>query len=222
MTDNTRIRGNWNEIIEWPKWVAQIVNEAEKAGSFTRGIESDRKQRGSAINVDLFGYDEKQNLAVIQVRECIFHPRRYNRVRKDYYLIGHTEQGNPFTHPVDTPARSKWAMETPENTIAFVLSKIWQCRPDELHLIVRQGDVAFVPDQLPKGAELVESNMVVLRETHKITGKIWKKGSKYYCERARMVHTKRQHATVQVKDMIYRIQEGIRASVWGFTSPVGD
>lgn len=222
MTDNTKNRGNWNEIIEWPEWVKSLIGEVEKAGAFQRGIESDRKQRGSSINVDLFGYDEVEGLAVIQVRQCIFHPRRYNQVRKDYYLIGHTESGSAFAHPVNTPARSKWALESPENTVAFVLSKIWNCRPDELHLIIRQGDIAFIPASLPKTAKETE-NRIVLRETHRITGKLFKDtDGTMYCERASIVHTKRQHATVRVSGSYFRIQEGARAEVWGFTRPMGD
>lgn len=222
MSQTSAARNDWNAIKESPEWARNLIWEAEKAGVYTTGIESDKKQRGSSINVDLYGYDKAQGLIVVQVRQCIFHPRRYNQVRKDYYLIGHTESGNVFAHPVDTPARSKKALETPENTVAFVLSRIWDCPADELHLIVRQGDVAFVPSTLPKNA--VESgNSVILRETHKITGKIFKTpDGTLYCERARIKHLKGQHAPVSVKGNYYRIQAGIRASVWGFTRPMGD
>lgn len=221
MTHSTA-RDGWNAIVETPEWARTLIREAEKAGAYTRGIESDKKQRGSSINVDLYGYDESQGLAVIQVRQCIFHPRRYNKVRKDYYLLGHTENGNVFAHPVDTPARSKRAMESPENTVAFVLSRIWDCPADELHLIVRQGDVAFIPATLPRNAVDIE-NEIVLRETHRIRGKLYRTpGGTLYCERASMVHLKRQHATVRVSGNYYRIQPGIRATVWGFTTPKGD
>lgn len=215
-------RNDWNAILETPAWVKTLIHEAEKAGTYTTGIESDKKQRGSSINVDCYGYNEAEGLAVIQVRQCIFHPRRFNKVRKDYYLIGHTENGNVFAHPVETPARSKWALASPENTVAFVLSRIWDCPADELHLIVRQGDIAFVPAVLPKNA--VESgNSIVLRDTHKITGKIFKApDGTLYCERARAKHLKGQHAPVTVKGNYYRIQAGIRASVWGFTRPTQD
>lgn len=215
-------RNDWNAILETPAWVKTLMHEAEKAGTYTTGIESDKKQRGSSINVDCYGYNEAEGLAVIQVRQCIFRPGRFNKVRKDYYLIGHTESGNVFAHPVGTPARSKWALETPENTVAFVLSRIWDCPADELHLIVRQGDIAFVPATLPKDAAEIE-NEVVLRETHRIRGKLYRTpNGTLYCERASMVHKKRQHATVRVSGNYYRIQAGIRASVWGFTRPVGD
>jgi hypothetical protein len=214
-------RNSYNAFIEWPEWVKTLEKEVSAAGVYTVGIESDKKQRGSSINIDLYGYDESQGLAVIQVRECVFHPRRFNKVRKDYYLIGRTESGNVFAHPVETPARSRKALETPEKTISYVLAKIWDCREDELPHIIRQGDIAFIPSALPKGAVKTD-NCIVLRETHKITGDIFKANGKLYVQKARMVHTKGQHATVKVKDSWYRIQEGIRASVWGFTTPKSD
>jgi len=214
-------RNGYGALILLPRWVRDLVAEAEAAGVFTRGIESDRKNRGSSINVDVYGYDEAQGLAVIQVRECQFRPGRYNKIRKDYYLIGRTESGNVFAHPVETPARSRKALETPETTVAFVLSRIWDCPADELHLIVRQGDVAFVPAVLPAGA--VESdNSVTIRKTHRITGRIYRHGRDYYTDRASLVHTKRQHSTVRVSGGYYRIVEGYRAAVWGFTTPKGD
>jgi len=219
---NQTARNDYNALIDIPEFARTLIREAEKAGVYTTGIESFRKQRGSSINVDLYGHDEAASLIVVQVRQCIFHPRRFNHVRKDYYLIGRTESGNVFAHPVDTPARSKKALETPEGTVAFVLSRIWDCPSDELHLIVRQGDIAFVPATLPRDAMEIE-NEVILRKTHRIRGKLFRTpGGKLYCERASMVHTKRQHANVRVSGNYYRIQEGIRAAVWGFTTPKGD
>jgi len=215
------MRDRWNAITDWPANAMALRLEAEKAGVFHTGIESDKKQRGSSINCDLYGYTD--DLIVVQVRQCIFHPKRYNSVRKDYYLIGKTEIGNLFAHPVETPARSKKALETPESTVNYVLGKIWDCSPDELPLIKRQGDIAFIPSPLPAGS-IETDNCVILRETHKITGKIMKApDGRLYVERAVAKHTKNQHATVKTpKGAWFRIQEGIRAKVWGFTTPQGD
>jgi hypothetical protein len=215
------MRNEWNAITEWPEAAKTLKHEAEKAGVFTTGIESDQKQRGSAINCDLYGYDG--DLIVVQVRQCIFRPGRYNKVRKDYYLIGKTEAGNLFAHPVETPARSKKALETPEGTVRFVLGKIWDCSPDELPLIKRQGDIAFIPAPLPAGSVETE-NCLTLRETHKITGRIMRApDGRLFVDRATARHTKGQHATIKTpKGAWYRIQEGLRAKVWGFTTPKGD
>lgn len=218
------MRNQWNALTSVPGWVASLMQEAEKAGAWHTGIHSDKKLRGSAINADCYGYDEEQGLVVVQVREAVFHPRRYTRVRKDYYLIGHTESGRFFVHPVESPARSGRALESPEATVAYVLAKIWDCRIQDLKDIERQGDVAFVPiTRIPGTAKKLEAKEVVLRDTHVLKGEIWEDGGTYYTRRgARLVHTKRQHAPVRAKGGVYRVQPGVRAAVWGFTAPMGD
>jgi len=217
-------RNGYNAFLKWPEWAQKLRQQAEAAGAWESGIESDKKGRGSAINCDLFGYDEFAGLIVVQVREAVFHPRRYTRVRKDYYLVGRNENGSTFAHPVDSPARSKKALESPEKTVEWVLCQVWGCTPDALPLIKRQGDVALIPARLPAGS-VETDNCVVLRNTHKITGKIMKSpDGGLYCERATVVHKKRQHATIRKtpKGAWYRIKQGVRADVWGFTRPVGD
>lgn len=217
------VRNSYNALTEVPAWASALIADIERSGTFTRGIQSDKKQRGTAINVDLFGYDEAHGLAVIQVREAQFHPKRFTRVRKDYYLIGRTESGATFAHPVESPARSCKAMETPQATVAFVLAKVWSCRVAELGDIERQGDVAFVPvPRIPAQATKIDGP-VTIRDTHVLTGDIWQDGDTFYTRRgARLVHSKLQHATVQAKAGVYRVQPGIRNQNWGFTAPHGD
>ena len=216
-------RDEYRALINIPKWCADLLKEAEQVGAWHTGIESDRKRRGSAINTALYGYSESEGLAVVQVREAVFHPTRWTRVRKDYYLIGHSENGNFFAHPVGTPSRSKLALETPEATVAYVLAKVWDCRPQDLPDIERQGDIALVPIvKLPFYANQVPGP-VTLRNTHVLTGDLWQHEGSYYTRRgAKLTHTKGQHAPVRAKGGYYRVQEGIRATHWGFTAPHGD
>lgn len=216
------MRGRYHELNDYPAWVSEMINEAEKAGSFQRGIVSDKKQRGTSINVDVFGYDEESHLAVVQVRRCIFRPRRYNTVHKNYFLIGRNENGNVFTHPVESPCRSPKALTSAKSTVDFVLSKIWQCEVEDLPKIIRQGDVAFVPDVLPKDCERVTEPFVVLRNSHRLTGEIFKRHNTFYIKKGVMKHTKGQHADIRARDMVYRVQEGVRANVYDFTLAVGD
>jgi hypothetical protein len=222
-TDTYAPRNSYGAITDYPEFVTALLKEAEKAGAWTTGIESDRKQRGSAINVDVYGYDSAEGLAVVQVREAVFHPRRYTRVRKDYYLIGRTESGNFFAHPVTSPARSKRALASPLACVKWVLAQIWQCREEELEDIERQGDIAFIPVRgLPKGAILI-TEPIRLRDSHELTGEIWKYGYTYYVRRgARLVHLKRQHKMIRAREGWYRVQVGVREQGWGFTAPKGD
>jgi len=216
-------RNSYNAIENVPVFAANLMREAETAGAWRTGIESDRRQRGSAINCDLYGYDEAQGLAVVQVREATFRPGRYTRVRKDYYLIGHNEIGTFFAHPVASPAHSSKALASPEATIRYVLAKIWDCRESDLDDIERQGDVALVPvSRLPTHAVQV-ATPVMIRDSHVLTGDVWQCDGRYYTRRgSRLIHAKRQHATVKAKAGLYRVQEGIRATTWGFTAPMGD
>lgn len=216
-------RDEYNALVSTPAWGTALLKEAEEAGTWRTGIESDRKQRGTAINTALYGYDQAQGLAVVQVREAAFHPTKWTRVRKDYYLIGHNENGQVFAHPVGTPSRSKLALASPEATVAYILAKIWDCRPEDLKDIVRQGDCAFIPIlRIPFYAEEV-AGPVTLRNTHILTGDIWQHDGVYYTRRgAKLTHTKGQHATIKAKGGYYRVQEGIRATHWGFTAPHGD
>src|SRR5262249_20524609 len=106
-------RGNFGELNRYPVWVSKLLEELD-GQAWEAGIASDKKQRGSSVNVGVYSFDERQQLAVVQVRQCVFHPRRWNKVRKDYYLIGRNENGSAFAHPVNSVARSKNALETLE------------------------------------------------------------------------------------------------------------
>lgn len=219
-------RNDYNALTNIPDWCRDLMRAAEQAGAWKTGIESDRKQRGSAINCDLYGYEADQGLAVVQVREAQFRPGRFTQVRKDYYLIGTTEAGGFFAHPIESPARSKKALETPESCVRYVLARIWNCREQDLGEIERQGDVAFVPvTRVPAtAAPIVTGEAVVIRDTHRLTGDLWRDadGTLYARRGARLVHTKRQHAPVKAKAGVYRVQAGVRAATWGFTAPHGD
>lgn len=220
------IRGFFGELKNVPDFVNQLIDECEAAGSFTRGIASDKKQRGSSINVDVYGYDEALGLAVIQVRECRFHPRRYNRVRKNYYLIGRTESGNIFAHPIDSPARSARAMDTPEACVRWVECKIFCCTERQLSKIVRQGDVAFVPAAIPADAERVPVGEFLVDEggSHLLRGeRAYLSGRKLFVRgNAALVHVKKQHAPIAVPRGSWRIQVGYRAETWDFSAPTRD
>ena len=220
---STNSRSEWNALNYTPPFCSQLMREAEKAGAWTTGISS-RRQRGTAINCDLYGYDEALGLCVVQLRQAQFRPGQFTKVRKDYFLIGHNEDGSFFSHPVDSPARSPRALESPEACVQWVLSKIWDCRFEDVGEVERQGDIGLVPvSRLPLGAEKVEGS-IILQDSHKLSGDIWLAGGIYYTRRgSRLVHVKGEHEPVKAKGGYYRVQPGVRANVWGFTAPgIGD
>lgn len=215
----------FNEICaEDPMFHARrLICDAESAGVFTTGIKSDKHGRGTSINVDVHGWCASRGLAVVQVRECQFRPGWHNKVRKDYYLLGRIESGAVFAHAVDSPLTCKKARESKAYCIDHVLSKIWDCSIKDLADIERQGDIALIPVyKIPSEAVQV-CGPITLRESHVLSGDIWQHGDIYYTRRgARLRHTKSEHAPVQARGGYYRVQEGLRATTWGFSAPTAD
>lgn len=197
-------------------WLPRVLAELD-GRAWTTGIESDRKQRGSAINVRCTAADDAAELALIQVREARFRPGRYTKVRKDYYLVGRNENGNAFAHPVDATART---------TIPQALARIWDCDPRDVGDVRRNGDVAFVPVRdLPDLPEVDGS--ITLADSHVVSGTLrieWQphRVTVYVRGRARLSHTKRQHPTAKVTGGWWRVQVGVRSPVWGFSTPTAD
>jgi len=215
-------RGPYGQVNSVPDWVPPLVSAASTAAGWSLGIESDRRMRGTAINCDIYGYDETTGLAVVQVRETVFHPRRFSRIRKNYFLIGRNETGSAFAHCVPSPRRSTTAMATPEATVAWVLSKIWDVAIADLSEIERQGDVAFIPvGRVPATAERLDGvNEITLAGSHFLRAEeIYRTpdGKLFVRRGARLVHAKRQHRCVRAKAGLYKVVVGYREKAWKFS-----
>lgn len=208
----------------YPEFVKTLMRDMEKNCVCETGIASDKKLRGTSVNTDPCGWDEEQGLAVIQVRQCEFHPRRFNKVRKDYYLVGTNENGTFFAHAIESPLRSSFAKELPEQCVSYVLAKIWGVKIAQLPEVIRQGDLAFIPVRnIPEGAQQHPENTMVLRDSHVLKGDIWIAGEEVYTRRgASLKHTKGEHGVIKAKEGLYRVALGHRAETWGFSAPTAD
>lgn len=165
-------RNAFGAITNPPSFVKQLLIDAEKAGCWETG-----KHRGSSINTAVYGCDESEGVAVVQVRECRFHPRMFNKVRKDYYLLGRVESGIIFAHSIDSPLKSKLALADAQYCCDYARAKIWGVKIDELPDIIRQGDVALIPVvRLPASAKDANGQSQIIRDTHVLTGDIWLDG----------------------------------------------
>jgi hypothetical protein len=221
-------RGFFGQLTSYPQFVSSLISELERSGSFTTGIETHNKKgtRGESVNADVYGYEESQRLAVIQVRWCRFRPNHYNQVRKDYYLCGYNESGTVFAHPIDSPARSSKALGSPEDCVRWAECKIFSCTEKQLTKIVRQGDLAFVPAPIPADAEPVPVDRFVIDQegSHLLQAEhaLLADSKLYVRGNASLVHLKGQHAPVSVPSGSWRVQLGYRAKVWGFSSPTRD
>lgn len=229
----TAERGDWGELKSYPEYVKALV-AALDGNAWTLGIESLNKRGGfEAINWDCYGYAEfmGQQLCVIQLRRAYKRKSSYfTSVRKDYYLCGYNENGNPFAHPVDSPARSKTAMSTVEGPALKVLSEIWGCEAEDLTDIKRNGDVAFIPAtsrQVPADAYEIQS--IGLANSHVV--EIGRKGKLFFSPSTKAIygkgslklsHAKGQHPTAITNVGFWRVAVARRAAHWGFTAPTAD
>jgi hypothetical protein len=167
----TPLRDTYGALNTVPPWVRQLLTDLDDGIAWTTGIESDRKRRGHAVNTAVYSYDDSRGLAVVQVRQAIFHPRRFTEVRKNYFLVGRNESGRAFAHPIEARASGRLTSEDVAAGVRLALTRIWDCDEEDLDDIVRNGDVAFVPvRRLPDEAEPVTENMVTIRESHHVQG----------------------------------------------------
>lgn len=205
-----------------PKWCESVIDDLNGT-SFEVGIESDSKKRGSAVNVTVMDHDETLGLFVLQVRQSTFHPRRYTEVHKDYFLCGRNENGNAFAHPVSVIATNA--------RVQVALCRIWDCVPSQLPRIVRQGDVALIPERSLTFQEVDASE---IRE-FAVGSHIIRAGAVYTARgddprvfvaaSITIRHDKSQHPAVETKlaaHKLYRVQLGVRANTWGFAHPTAD
>jgi hypothetical protein len=206
-----------------PAWTEAIIDQLD-GQSFEIGIESDKKQRGSAVNCEVMDQDQNAGLFVLCVRKSDFHPRRFTRTRKDYFLCGKNENGNAFAHPVDVIATNA--------RVEVALCRIWGTTPSVLPHIVRQGDVAVIPERgiTYKDVErlpAMEFTIDSATDSHVFTpGALYSRGSTFYvAESIQIRHVKGQHPFVAARlnpSKLYRVQVGNRARTWGFARPTAD
>lgn len=186
--------------------------------AYSVGIESDKKLRGSAVNIDVIDEDVHRGLIIIVVRESIFHPRRYTRVTKQYLLCGRNENGNAFSHPIPTDYISR----VKKDKILKALAWIWGVDPRDVDDVRRNGDVAFIPvRKLPTLTPIAENKML-LAGSHQLTGELYRgDDGEIYAKRGYLSHKKGQHAAVRTTS-IMRVAVGARAKNYHFAQPTAD
>lgn len=197
-------------------WLTQLLYELE-GDAWSTGIESDKRNRGSAINIASTDRDDDLHLAIIQVREATFRPGRYTRVRKDYYLVGRGDQGEAFAHPLTDLVKSR-------STVRQALARLWQCRPQDLDDIIRQGDVALVPTRTMREDLEPVGDEIILADSHIVRGEIMRDaaGNLYAASRVSIRHGKSEHPSIYTRKGLWRLQVALRGRPWGHTRPMGD
>jgi hypothetical protein len=101
-------------------------------------------------------------LAVIQIRQAV-SGRRWTKVRKNYYLIGHNEDGTAFAHPVSAMCVHA-AIRAGKDVIRAVQDWIFGCDYDQVR---RQGDLALIPLRRACG-ERTPLRSMLLEDSHEL------------------------------------------------------
>lgn len=215
-------------VREARKLIALLDGPVDEHGAWQRGIESDRKGRGVAVNVDLYGAAvwRRRVYAVVQVRESTFHPNRHTRTRKDYYLCGRNENGRPFAHSVSWGPVRGAIRANPSDFAAPVLAAmawIWGCTAEQLSTIARNGDTALIPCGAPRGSLVsLGACSAAVVDSHRLeAAEVVTDGEAVYARDGVLSHGRGQHPTVSVEGWA-RVAVGRRADTWNFSAPTAD
>lgn len=190
----------------------------------------DHVQRGDAVNHDLYGYDAGRDLAVFQVRHYFRQYRNgFANIRKTYFLVGFTETGAPFRHPVSahTIRAAVRRGESPAEVVRAAERWIFGVTPAQYARSVRQGDVLMFPargrpasDAMTVGRRLLLLDSHELR-AHKIVrdakGEIWAYDPAIY-------HIKGQHVPLYAPDVDgwWIVRPGREGTSYDFAERLGD
>jgi hypothetical protein len=210
--------------------VTDIVAEFEAAlpeemASFDNG------DRGDAINHDLYGYDAARGLAVIQVRHAFRRARNhFLNVRKSYFLVGYTETGEPFRHPVGAgavrAAVRKYG-DDPAEVVRAAERWVFNVTPNQYARSIRQGDVLMFQARGTPGetAEDVGTRLTVL-DTHEVRAEAIKKDGRgeVWAYDPAVYHLENDHAPVYADgvDEWWIVRPGREATAWDFAQRLGD
>lgn len=199
----------------------------------------DRKGRGAAQNIDLYGLDASQNVAVYQIRLAHrMYKNGYMNVRKSYCLVGfNDETGEPFRHPVGAHKIRAAVRKSPNDPAAIVRAAqewMWELTSKQLDRALaasqRQGDVIIVKTGLPKAAQPIEvpeegyplggdeaSHLIISSDIRELDGKI-------YAWEPKLKHRKDQHCLVFAGEGEgwYSCRVAREEAAWDFAQRFGD
>lgn len=194
-------------------------------------VEFDKKMRGDSLNLDLYGYDPDQGVAVIQIRHFFRRYRNgYANIHKDYVLVGRNEEtGEYFRHPVSAHAVHAAIRKDETDAVAVVRAAqkwMWQVTDMQLAAGIRQGDILIVPAKgKPANAEAIEADTVLVAGTHEVHASAFCRDKKgvVFAYGPTVRHTKGQHLTAYGDgDFWHSIRVGREADTWQWGARLGD
>ena len=218
-TLDTETRKRISALVEGAAGAAKI----DEHGSWEFGVTSlnRRGTRWAALNWDLYGYGHDAHsgelLVVVQVRQAV-RGRRWTQVRKNYYLIGHNEDGTAFAHPVSAQCVHS-AIRAGQDVVRRVQDWIFDCDYGQVR---RQGDLALIPLRRACG-ERTPLRSMVLEDSHALEASEIRLGADgvVYAKDPTLIHLPGTHPTVGAAGW-HKVITGRRASFWTFAAPTVD
>lgn len=194
-------------------------------------VEFDRKGRGDALNLDLYGVSDDRQCAVVQIRHsfCRYKNGHMNR-RKDYVLTGVNEEtGETFRHPISAAAVRAAIRKNPSDANAAVRGAqrwMWCVTDEQLDAGRRQGDILLVPAKgRPAGGEVIDEAVVTVGGSHEVRARAFmlSKSGIVYAEAPTIRHSKNQHEALYADcDGWYSVRVGREAPTWAWGVRLGD
>ena len=191
----------------------------------------DRKMRGDALNLDLYGYDPDERVAIIQIRHFFRrYQNGYGNLHKDYVLVGRNEETQAlFRHPVSAHAIHAAIRKDEADPISPIRAAqrwMWRVSDAQLKAGIRQGDILIVPGRgRPANAEDVEAETVLVGGTHEVHAASFCRDRKgvVHALGPTVRHTKGQHLTAYGDgDYWHSIRVGREADTWEWGRRLGD
>ncbi len=153
-TGNTR-RGAYGEIMEIELASGERIAACKIVAGFAEILPEkfakfDTRMRGDSLNLDLYGYDPVDGVAIIQIRHFFRRYRNgYANLHKDYVLVGRNEEtGALFRHPVSAHAIHAAIRKDETDPVAPIRAAqrwMWGVSDKQLSSGIRQGDILIVP-----------------------------------------------------------------------------
>jgi hypothetical protein len=229
-------RGYFNEIDRIEFADGTVFRAADIVAKFKASlpdtfVEFDKKMRGDSLNLDLYGYDPEQDVAIIQIRHFFRRYKNgYANIHKDYVLVGKNEEtGEFFRHPVSAHAVHAAIRKGGADPVAVVRAAqrwMWNVTDKQLAAGIRQGDILIVPAKgKPANAEAILDEVVVVGGTHEVHASAFCRDQKgiVYAYGPTVRHTKGQHLTTYGDgDFWHSIRVGREADTWQWGARLGD
>jgi hypothetical protein len=232
----TAKRGYYDEITSISLADGAVLSGAEIIQKFGAAlpetfVEFDKKMRGDSLNLDLYGCDIEQDVAIIQIRHFFRRYRNsYANIHKDYVLVGRNEITNElFRHPVSAHAVHAGIRKNDKDPVAAVRAAqrwMWGVSDKQLASGIRQGDILIVPAKgKPAHAEMIEADTVLVGETHEVHASAFCRDRKgvVFAYGPTVRHTKGQHLTAYGGgDFWHSIRVADSAKTWKWGVRLGD